>query len=832
MTNNRGVFRRKRIENALDNILSYSLTVVSATMGYGKSTSVREFLNNRKVNAIWVSANNSQGVEALFWSKLCKGVGKFHPETGEKLSELGFPFNLDQINQIIDYISEFKTEQKTILVIDDYHLIEHNELIGTLIEMIVQEEIPNLHIALLTRTRPNFKYLNLLSKGLCYYVDSAFLAFTADEIREYFNFMGFDSLMQTELERIESDTKGWISAIYLIMLGMTEGLNTEINANINQLIEENLFNQLEPQTQEALLSLSIFDGFTVDQAAVVLENKSIRQTVNELTNKNAFIECDPLTGEYKLHKVLRDYLKIKLESSSIDLKAIYRRAGKWCVESGDYVTAFDYYHRAGNIEELLIFLSKIDKVDISVLGNGKMCSVCNELPQYLCIKYPILFLQIALNFIFGNEKSMVDQGLNIVALISDFYGMTEGFPTSFCDKIFAELEIIQAILAFNDIDLMLRHLQKAGELFHGGMSSLIFRHSEFTFGLPGFLYSYYREPGKLKETVDRIVEAHTPLFFDGCGYGCEYLAFAEYALQTGNVVQAEFYIQKTIYKARSKMQISIELCACFTLMRLYLLKGEIPEAKQLLRDTRNMLTRLKTKLTDQSNIIYNKTMDLCEGYFYSCLEQLESIPVWLRAGDFTTSVFLFQSMAYPYLLHGKVALLSEEWVKLEAMSENFQDVNVYHNQLGRLHGYVCESVAKYHLYGKESGVEALLPALREAQADGVIMPFVENAEFLLPMLETRSVKEELDPGYYNKLMNFCRIYQGNLKAEAKSASVLTDRETEVLKLLAEGMTQKEIANLLVLSTSTVKRHLENIYQKFDVNNKISAINRGKELKVI
>jgi LuxR family maltose regulon positive regulatory protein len=181
----------------------------------------------------------------------------------------------------------------------------------------------------------------------------------------------------------------------------------------------------------------------------------------------------------------------------------------------------------------------------------------------------------------------------------------------------------------------------------------------------------------------------------------------------------------------------------------------------------------------------------------------------------------------------KEALLSGNWVELEALCESFQqDVNIHRNQLGRLHNCIQESVAKYHLYGMEAGVQALLPALLEAQMDGVVLPFAENADFILPLLETGSVKDALGPDYYNKVVSLCHIYHENLKAQVKSTAVLTEREVEVLQLLEEGLTQKEIANFLVLSTSTVKRHLENIYQKLDVNNKISAIKTGKNLKII
>ncbi|MDF3002632.1 MAG: vraR, partial [Bacillota bacterium] len=76
----------------------------------------------------------------------------------------------------------------------------------------------------------------------------------------------------------------------------------------------------------------------------------------------------------------------------------------------------------------------------------------------------------------------------------------------------------------------------------------------------------------------------------------------------------------------------------------------------------------------------------------------------------------------------------------------------------------------------------------------------------------------------------CARYSENMKPRNQTS--LTERETEVLKLLAEGLTQKEIAENLILSSSTIKRHLENIYQKLEVNNKISAIKKAKNLKLL
>lgn len=61
---------------------------------------------------------------------------------------------------------------------------------------------------------------------------------------------------------------------------------------------------------------------------------------------------------------------------------------------------------------------------------------------------------------------------------------------------------------------------------------------------------------------------------------------------------------------------------------------------------------------------------------------------------------------------------------------------------------------------------------------------------------------------------------------------LTERETQVLTLLSQGLTQREIAENLYLSVSTIKRHLESIYSKLSVNNKIRAVQKAREEEIL
>jgi LuxR family maltose regulon positive regulatory protein len=61
---------------------------------------------------------------------------------------------------------------------------------------------------------------------------------------------------------------------------------------------------------------------------------------------------------------------------------------------------------------------------------------------------------------------------------------------------------------------------------------------------------------------------------------------------------------------------------------------------------------------------------------------------------------------------------------------------------------------------------------------------------------------------------------------------LSERELEVLKLIAAGMTNKEIGEQLFLAVGTVKKHSYTIYQKLDVKNRLQAVQKSKDLRLI
>ncbi|HUC81289.1 MAG TPA: response regulator transcription factor, partial [Flavisolibacter sp.] len=66
----------------------------------------------------------------------------------------------------------------------------------------------------------------------------------------------------------------------------------------------------------------------------------------------------------------------------------------------------------------------------------------------------------------------------------------------------------------------------------------------------------------------------------------------------------------------------------------------------------------------------------------------------------------------------------------------------------------------------------------------------------------------------------------------QSNNLLTDRECEILKGIAKGLSNKEIGEQLFVSENTVKKHIANIYFKLDVNRRTQAVAKAKELKIL
>ncbi|MGE5578984.1 MAG: LuxR C-terminal-related transcriptional regulator [Bacillota bacterium] len=807
---------RGRVDREFEAILNYPMTVVSAPMGYGKTTAVRQFLDSRDFQVLWLSFLSPDESGAFFWRAFSEQIGRLDFSMGERLRSLGFPLDAPETAGILSALNTLRCTKQTVMVIDDFHLAK-NPGIGKILSQIAREELENLHIVVVTRDTTNLDFGEMTSKGICQLFTERFLRFTELEIRQYCA-LNRKRLADEEIRQIAEYTGGCISLVYLILLGMDKGLAAGMNTTIYELVEKNLYSFYDERIRRFLAGLSVLDSFSARQAEFVTGEIKAEEFLTRLRRENAFVYFDEATGLYKIHNVLLDLLRMKLTNPD-EIRELCKRAGDWYLEAGEHALCCAYYWRAGEPEKVLSLLN--GTVAVYWADFPGWAGMFRSLPVEMLNKYPIAYLQyVALVIVNGPPHAAMD-GIERLEQLRLYYEQSPDIPERERNRILAEIEVVSIFASYNDMHKMIAHTKKAMELLDGASCCMVRRNDEFTFGCPHFLYQYYREAGRLKDVVEVAVRDF-PLFpqiADGCGTGCEYLTLAEHALETWRPEEAELNVQKAIHKARAMEQYGILICAYFTLIRLRLCQGRFAEGLALLGEIRKEATQAALP-------VYSTTVDLCVGYVNACLRRPERIPMWLSADDAVPGRLLFQGMAFTDIVRGKVVALGGDHIKLEMLTEVFaQDYAIFQNHLGLIHNHILEAVAKRNLYGMDKGVEALRSALDMARADDIVLPFAESAHDIVDMLRAIQPHDQ----FVKRVLSLSLQYMKNLSASPADAPSLSNREKEVLALARDGLKREEIAERLHISTGTVRTHLQNIYQKLEVSGKTAAIKKAGEI---
>ena len=124
--------------------------------------------------------------------------------------------------------------------------------------------------------------------------------------------------------------------------------------------------------------------------------------------------------------------------------------------------------------------------------------------------------------------------------------------------------------------------------------------------------------------------------------------------------------------------------------------------------------------------------------------------------------------------------------------------------------------------------------MRLAKPEGYISSFIDAGapvqRLLRMMLKQASAEDGLADYIRDLLLAFDPAVQK--PAPAQSVEPLSERELEVLRYMAEGLSNPEIARRLYLSPNTLKAHAQNIFTKMNVHNRLQAVNMGKDLGLI
>ncbi|MDP4094722.1 MAG: LuxR C-terminal-related transcriptional regulator [Bacillota bacterium] len=806
---------RARLNSTLSALYNYPLTILEAPMGYGKTTAVKNFIEEEKLKSFWFTFPDLKNSEEVFWNKFTDQIINFDTQAGLALKSLGIPDDAPQMEKVLLTLAGVPFGECFLMVLDDYQHT-HDIRLNKLIMQLAQEELGGLHILIVTRDTTDIDFVELLSKGLCFIISRQHLKFTEPEIQDYCRLM-HDNISYSDLRKISEYTDGWISFIYIILLGLENGVPIGMSTTIEEMVEKALFAPYDRQAQDFLLKLSIMEYFTANQAEFVTENGNAKLILKKLTKENAFIFYDEKSKLFKIHSILLDYLRLKQDFSTEESRRLYSRLGDWYIEKQEFQTAYGYLNRAGQTERILSHLNNPQNIQNVLLKFAGADEMFDSTPRNVLFQYPFAYLlYIFHSMLLGKQNAALGWKERLDELLR-YYEKLDGINENYRNRILGETLIVLKFIYFNYWTEMIASDKEIIRLLNGQNSCIVLQEYTFTLGLPQYIYSLFRDPGSLKELSVMMAEYSGFIkFLNGCGTGGDSLALAEYTLETGDFENVERNSLQAIAKAETMSQISIIICARFCMIRLRIVQGRLAEALELLEQLQRDAERIYSPLC-------NTTVDLCRGYIFASICQPERIPPWLQIGDMTAGSLYYQGMAYNYLIYGKALLASKKYAKLEALTVQLSKYfSIYSNQLGFIHNGIFEAAAQCNLYGINTGSSVLKAVLNQARKDNLVMPFVENAPHITGMLQ---LIVQSNPGdqYVDHILSLCRKYEQIIQKLSYHPAHLSQREINILEMAAEGLSRKEMAAQLCISEETAKTHLKNIYQKLGVSSKVLAI---------
>jgi len=816
------LYMRTSIQQELKGIWDYPLTLVEAPMGYGKTTAVKEYLSDSGANVYWQTIA-SESVNS-FWQEFSRLFSRIDAKSAVGLMGLGAPDNSLYAETALQLIHGIEFPDRSVVVLDDYHLLSEAKL-DRFIELLARNLPPNLHLVIISRAMFGETAMGTEHKAYCHAIDKSSFELTQEEIGEYYKLCGI-RLKASEAAALYEYTEGWISALYLSMLSFLREGRVEQQASLQELIEKVVYRQCPAEVKEFLLTLCVFDKFSLTQAKEMWSAEKVEAALKYLMANNAFIKYDSYSQTYHMHNILTTYLRELLERQGTPKKhAVLRLAAAWYIKNGDYLKAMDCFEAVGDFDELFTALELDNANSIYMERKEILKGYFIKCPVEIKRKHPIAGLVFARKMFSFNERALYTAQCQEVG---DYINEIHDVKTR--NQLLGELELIKSFARYNDIEGMAGHQRKAYELLDGP-TKLFDNKSFWTFGSPSILYMYYRKSGRVAQEVKDLL-AFMPLYgqiTSGHGAGAEYVMQAEWHFYRGEFEQADLGISAAMEPARFHRQISILLCALFLQTRLAFVRGDLPAVQNFLRQMRSEI-----EAYGQYQVVH--TVDMCEAQIYAQLNTQEKIPAWIAAGKIQESRLHFPSHAYFNIIYGKSLLISGQYLKLLGLAGHFNDTaGIFPNLLGQVYTHIYVAVARYRLQHLEEAQESLKKALDIAAPDQLLMPFVENGEYIQELFAKLDIDEQ-----HTKFIDCIRTayaaYAKNVAimrtAEEQDAplSRLSARELEIAELVANGLLNQGIAARLYIGVTTVKKTLQNIYAKLGITRRTELMRMVLERK--
>lgn len=399
--------KRPRLAQVFGAIMLHPITILQAGPGYGKSTSLAVYLKDHHVPAFWYTVGETDSDPHTFVLHVVWAMRTVHPTVGGRALALladdhdrptRFAAVDSLVNDMLDHVAD-----DSVLVIDDYHLTSKAPEVNELVEHLVDEMPPKLHVVLTTRKKPSFESLaKWRVKGELLEICEKDLAFTSDEIRHLFQGPYNWNISPEQVNTLSERTEGWIIALEMIWHGLRQGATLEdllagppgsLQSIFEYLAAEVLAKQ-EDHVKEFLVDVSLLNELNPEACDYVSRREDSAQIIERLGADGLFVYPTG-AGTYRFHHLFREFLRGLGRRDPDRWQRGNRRAAQFYLSCEQPSMAVGHLLEAGDYEGAARVLSGIAPDLIQCGRFDALAAWISELPGPVLEAHPDLLLRRA-----------------------------------------------------------------------------------------------------------------------------------------------------------------------------------------------------------------------------------------------------------------------------------------------------------------------------------------------------------------------------------------------------------------------------------------------------
>ncbi len=855
--------------------LSLRVTLVSAPAGYGKTTLLSDWAHHCQQAVAWLALDEDDSDPARFLAYLVtalRQIGVVAEDTGlTRLATLQ-PFSAQAVLLIL--IHEIETAGRVfVLVLDDYHLIQASPVHDAL-TYLLDHQPPQMHLVIASRADPPLPLARLRGRGQLVELRQSDLRFTPDETIAFLNQVMGLRLEAGDVTVLASRTEGWIAGLQLAATSLQargdahrfiqdfKGSNRYI---LDYLLEEVL--QRQPQSVQAfLLQTSILDRLTGSLCDAVIEQGGGQAMLEGLEHANLFIV--PLDDErtwYRYHRLFADLLQKRLGETHPELvPSLHSRASAWHEQNGLTAEAIDHALAAKDFDRAAQLMERIAEATLMRSESLTLLKWINALPDAHVRARPSLCVYHAWLLLLGGssleavearlqplEGPPAPLALPLQAMVANYRGEVaraielsqralEQLPEA--EALMRGLAVLNLAAAYHtqgDLTASQRVLQEAALGSHQTGNVM------FAVAAVCHRAELCRREGKLRQARSLYQQALDLATDKSVGRlpiaGRALIGLGELAREWNELDTAAHYIFEGIELAGRWAQAGT-LEAYLTLARIRQAQGDWGGVHEALQAMRQIAVEFKATEVD------DRVVDLAEAWMRIMQgdgsgQALDGPRGWAERYGLSGNVdplvleksddLTFRRLRkYEYPVAARLRLAEGRPAQAIALLESALPIAEQVNRVGLVIEYeILIALAAQALGQSEKVLSALGRALALAEPEGYVRIFVDEGRAVARLLY-EAASRGIKPEYTGRLLAAFPTAGPPAPKQAGLVEPLSERELEVLRLIAEGLSNEEAAQRLVLSLPTIKWHASNIYGKLGVKSRTEAVARAKALGIL